>query len=514
MAFHTQNHFIEHFIPDPITNNLRRQVNALYSWVEPMPVPQPTLLAINQPLWEALELDALWLENNMANLILSGNITFPHCQSYATCYGGHQFGYWADQLGDGRAINIAQIDSLLGSQVLQLKGAGPTPYSRMGDGKAVLRSSIREFLASEAMHHLGIKTTRALSLTLTGEMIPRDMYYDGNVINEPGAIICRVADNFLRFGHFELLHVRQQYPLLRQLADYTIKYYFSDISNTENIYQCWFQTLCERTLELVTEWIRVGFVHGVMNTDNFSISGLTIDYGPYGWLECYDPYWTPNTSDRQQRYGFSRQINSAIWSLCKLANTLSSLIQDPHWLNTYIQTLPTIAERYLSKMWALKLGLSCPVLTTDTFYQQLMQLLMLSRADYIIFFRELCHFDSDSQQWLDNNMHCFYAELSQTLKIQWLQWLDTYAHKKQQDLLTEIQSHQIMEKSNPKYVLRNFQLYEATQAAELGDLNLFNALWQCIQLPYDEQPQYENFYQKTPDWAMLKRGCSRLSCSS
>ncbi|MBG3852707.1 YdiU family protein, partial [Xanthomonas hortorum pv. carotae] len=228
-------------------------------------------------------------------------------QPWAVNYGGHQFGHWAGQLGDGRAISLGEAIGVDGGRYeLQLKGAGPTPYSRGADGRAVLRSSIREFLCSEAMHHLGVPTTRALSLVTTGDAVVRDMFYDGRPQREPGAIVCRVAPSFIRFGNFELPSARGDSALLRQWADFTIARDFPELKGAgENLYAAWFAQVCERTAVMVAHWMRVGFVHGVMNTDNMSILGLTIDYGPYGWVDDYDPDWTPNTTDAQgRRYRF------------------------------------------------------------------------------------------------------------------------------------------------------------------------------------------------------------------
>ena len=265
--------------------------------------------------------------------VFVGNRLLPGMKPIATCYGGHQFGNWAGQLGDGRAINLGEARGRDGKRwTLQLKGAGPTPYSRTADGLAVLRSSLREYVCSGAMFHLRVPTTRALSLALTGEDVVRDILYDGHPAPEPGAVVCRVAPSFTRFGHFEILAARRETDLLGRFLDFTIASDFPhllDEADAKARRIGWFREVAERTATMVAEWMRVGFVHGVMNTDNMSVLGLTIDYGPYGWLESFDPDWTPNTTDAAtRRYRFGQQPAIAQWNLLQLANAVFPLIGD------------------------------------------------------------------------------------------------------------------------------------------------------------------------------------------
>ncbi|MGE3163231.1 MAG: protein adenylyltransferase SelO family protein, partial [Burkholderiales bacterium] len=272
------------------TNARRLVLNATHTHVAPTPVRAPRLLAWSDALAAQL---GLARPSPEAVEALAGNRVFPGMRPYSARYGGHQFGVWAGQLGDGRAITLGELAAADGTrQELQLKGAGLTPYSRTADGRAVLRSSLREFLCSEAMHCLGVPTTRALSLVGTGEAVVRDMFYDGNPEAEPGAVVCRVAPSFLRFGNFQIHAAHGEEALLKRLLDYTIRHFYPGLSYAE-----WYREVCRRTARLISDWMRLGFVHGVMNTDNMSILGLTIDYGPYGWLEGYDPSWTPNTTD-------------------------------------------------------------------------------------------------------------------------------------------------------------------------------------------------------------------------
>lgn len=287
-------------------------------------------MAYSKEVAELLNLDIDACESNSFTELFAGNKLLANMDPYAMCYGGHQFGNWAGQLGDGRAINLGEILNHKNQRwALQLKGAGPTPYSRTADGLAVLRSSVREFLCSEAMHHLDVPTTRALSLIMTGENVIRDMFYNGNPKAEPGAVVCRVAPSFIRFGNFQILTARRDVDLLKKMVDYTIRTDFPHLGEpSPTIYIDWFTEVCKKTAEMIVHWQRVGFVHGVMNTDNMSILGLTIDYGPYGWLENFDQNWTPNTSESQeQRYRFGNQPKIAFWNLGQLANSIYPLIE-------------------------------------------------------------------------------------------------------------------------------------------------------------------------------------------
>ncbi|MCL4158791.1 UNVERIFIED_CONTAM: hypothetical protein GTU68_020474, partial [Idotea baltica] len=298
MKLNIQDTFNKELPADPNTDNSPRKVReACYSFVTPKKVKHPTLIHASEEVAQLIGLNSNDIKSENFLNIFSGKSVIPETEPYAMCYGGHQFGHWAGQLGDGRAINLGEVLHNDQRWAMQLKGAGPTPYSRTADGFAVLRSSIREHLCSEAMFHLRVPTTRSLSLVLTGEDVLRDVMYDGHPDYEKGAVVCRIAPSFIRFGNFQILAQRQDKVNLQILADYTIKYFYPSIkSQNKDKYIEFFRMLSNRTLDMVIDWQRVGFVHGVMNTDNMSILGLTIDYGPYGWLEGYDPGWTPNTT--------------------------------------------------------------------------------------------------------------------------------------------------------------------------------------------------------------------------
>ena len=385
---------------DPETGSRRRQVHgAAYSRVDPTPVASPRTVEWSPEVAELLGLDPAVCRSDDFAAVFGGNRVPAGAQPYALCYGGHQFGSWAGQLGDGRAIALGEVlDRDGGHQTLQLKGAGPTPYSRSADGRAVLRSSIREFLCSEAMHHLGIPTTRALSLVATGDAVVRDVLYDGHPRPEPGAVVCRVAPSFTRFGSFELPASRGDVGLLRALVETTIATDFPDLATGpfDEQVAALFREVCDRTADLVVHWMRVGFVHGVLNTDNMSILGLTIDYGPYGWLEDFDPGWTPNTTDagtRRYRYGAQPQV--AQWNLIQLANALLQLTDDPAPLEA---ALDAYGQRYADgfrRMVAERLGWGAPQEGDEALVSDLFELLAAVETDQVIFFRDLARVPVD-----------------------------------------------------------------------------------------------------------------------
>ena len=315
MDFNLSQEFITELPGDSSETNNRRQVEkACYSFVSPTKPSGPSLIHVSPEMLDLLEIPRSFSTSDEFLSYFSGQSVYPKSRPFAMAYGGHQFGHWAGQLGDGRAINIMDIRARDKKWSLQLKGAGATPYSRTADGLAVLRSSVREHLCSEAMHHLGIPTTRSLSLCITGDQVLRDVMYDGNSAYEKGAVVCRVAESFLRFGNYQLFASRGDKANLTTLLDYTIRHHFPEIKSVgSTAYTELFQSITQRTLDMILHWQRVGFVHGVMNTDNMSILGLTIDFGPYGWLEGYDKGWTPNTTDRQQkRYRYGNQPSVAL----------------------------------------------------------------------------------------------------------------------------------------------------------------------------------------------------------
>jgi uncharacterized protein YdiU (UPF0061 family) len=521
------NRFTHELHADPETENYRRQVrDACYSRVNPTPVVDPKLVAYAKEVAASLDLTEETCASDLFTQVFAGNHILEGMDPFAMCYGGHQFGNWAGQLGDGRAINLGEVVNNKGEHwTLQLKGAGPTPYSRTADGLAVLRSSVREFLCSEAMYHLGVPTTRALSLVTTGEPVMRDMFYDGNAKDEPGAVVCRVAPSFTRFGNFQIFASQDKVDLMKRLVDYTIARDFPHLGDpSKETYLAWFEEICRKTALMIAHWMRVGFVHGVMNTDNMSILSLTIDYGPYGWLEDFDPNWTPNTTDAQgRRYRYGHQPQIAHWNLTQLANAIFPLIDDVESLQKVLDVYPATYEQHHQNMMRDKLGLNTFDPETDNdLITDLFTTLRVVETDMTLFYRNLADVDAASQKEKGDDdliaplMDAYYLpeELTPENKGQIAAWLRRYtARVKKEGTPNDIRKNR-MNQNNPKYVLRNYLAQLAIDKAEEGDNTLVNELLEVLRHPYDEQPGKEEFAQKRPEWARHRAGCSMLSCSS
>ncbi len=519
-ALEFDNRFTASLPADPETENFCRQVyGASYSRVTPRPVVAPQRVAFSPEVAALLDLDPAVCRTEDFAQVFAGNRLLPGMDPHAMCYGGHQFGNWAGQLGDGRAINLGEVHSRSGQHwMLQLKGAGKTPYSRHADGLAVLRSSLREFLCSEAMHHLGIPTTRALSLILTGETVERDMFYDGNPQQEPGAVVCRVAPSFLRLGNYEIHAARKEHDLLRQLLDFTITTEFPVLGEPgRDTYIAWFGEVCRRTAELMAHWMRVGFVHGVMNTDNLSVLGLTIDYGPYGWLEGFDPDWTPNTTDAQgRRYRYGNQPQVALWNLAQLANAIYPLIEAEAPLQDALETYRKVYEHCWRRDMAAKLGL--PQLDDGelSLVDELHRLLQMTETDMTIFYRRLADVDltAEGELRLAPLSEAWYQSVTPDYKTRLHQWLDHYARVLGNQGANDAGRRVRMNTVNPKYVLRNYLAQQAIDKVEAGDFSEVDTLLDLLRRPYDEQPEREHYFARRPEWARHRAGCSMLSCSS
>jgi serine/tyrosine/threonine adenylyltransferase len=555
---HFDNRFVSELPGDPDSSPVPRLVEgALWSPVRPTPVQAPQLLAHASEMAELLELSPADVHSERFAQVFSGNELLPGMFPFAAGYGGHQFGSWAGQLGDGRAISLGEVVTGQGARwELQLKGAGRTAYSRRGDGRAVLRSSIREFLCSEAMAHLGIPTTRALSLVGTGEPVIRDMFYSGDPRPEPGAIVCRVAPSFLRFGNFELLASRDEAELLSRLIEFTLDRDFPHLGvDLLERRRAWFREVCTRTAKLVVEWMRVGFVHGVMNTDNMSILGLTLDYGPYGWLEDFDPDWTPNTSDAQtRRYRYANQPAVAQWNLNRLAYALHLVWPDVDALEA---GLKAFAEEYAegySRMLFGKFGLGplgpdaahpgedpaesggVDPLALEGLALEGLALLRELQLDHTLFFRRLAEWPLrvdaptsthpmpadtgakvstfDLGQIRAHFEPAFYSAAQADLHLRaFAHWLRRWEARGPEGVSREERCAR-MHRINPQFVLRNYLVQEAIQEAEKGDSSGILELLDASRHPYDPRPAQDRLIQRRPEWARDLPGASRLSCSS
>ncbi len=519
---------------DPEEPILPRQVTgASFTRTRPTPVAAPRLVLASGELAGrlGLDVDALATEPNVS--ALAGNTVLPGMDPFAMNYGGHQFGNWAGQLGDGRAIALGEIvDGDGDHHMLQLKGAGPTPYSRRADGRAVLRSSIREFLCSEAMFHLGVPTTRALSLVRTGDDVVRDMFYDGNAAPEPGAIVCRVAPSFVRLGTFELPTSRGDTDLLRTVTEAAIRHSYphlvaDDGAVTETAIAAFVTEVVQRTARLMADWMRVGFVHGVMNTDNLSILGVTIDYGPYGFLDDVDPDWTPNTTDfGQRRYRYANQPRVAGWNLARFASALVPLMDGTDELQAALDGyFPAYSDAFLATQTA-KLGVGVRPEDTDDgrhdpLVTDLWELLPKVETDFTRTFRllgsaDLIDTDGVDRTWDALATDVFYRpeQLDDEITSAWRSWLERLAERVRAEGREPAERQAAGDAVNPIYLLRNWLSQEAIDAATAGDEEPLRRLFDVVRDPFTERAGLEHYAGRRPDWARNAPGCSTLSCSS
>ena len=455
---------------------------------------EPSLVSSNSLLAKQLGIDPSELTSPEMLQIMSGNQIPESSQPIALVYSGHQFGVWAGQLGDGRAITLGEL--AVGENAtlwdIQLKGAGPTPYSRFADGRAVLRSSIREYLCSEAMHGLGIATTRALCLINSQTPVYREEV-------EPGATVCRVAESHIRFGSFEHFHYRNQPESVKALADYVVARHFPDWVDSENKYLLMFENCVLKTAKMIAQWQSVGFNHGVMNTDNMSILGDTIDYGPFGFLDSYNPDFICNHSDTNGRYSFKNQPSVGLWNLNALATSLTSLLDSDKLIGALKQYEPEFLKQYRTIM-ASKIGLEEYQSEDELLINQLLELMRTNNVDYTIFFRSLCDFSAHNQSIRDQFLD----------REGFDSWTKQYSQRLQQQSSTDQQRREQMLAINPKYVLRNYMAQAAIEKAQQGDYSEVNLLLEVLQSPCEEHPQADKYAGLPPDWAEK----ISVSCSS
>jgi serine/tyrosine/threonine adenylyltransferase len=462
----------------------------------PQALPQAHWIARNAQLADELGL-ADWLHSDDALAMLSGASQAPG-GNLATVYSGHQFGVWAGQLGDGRALLLGEVHTPQGRMELQLKGSGVTPFSRGADGRAVLRSSIREFLCSEAMHGLGIPTTRALAMIGSPLPVRRETV-------ETAAIVTRVAPSFLRFGHFEhLAHTAPDDALLRQLADGTIQGFYPAAADAANPYAALLEAVTLRTAALIAQWQAVGFCHGVMNTDNMSMLGLTIDYGPFGFLDGFDPKHICNHSDHHGRYTWAQQPNIALWNLHALAQGLMPLIGDSDAALAALEPFKTAFPQALLSGMRAKLGLLGVRDDDRMLADDLLRLMAAERTDFSILFRRLCHFDSAAGA-ANEPLHDLFID-----RAAFGAWADRYRLRLEAEHSIDAERALRMTRCNPKYMLRNHLAEGAIQQARVGNFSEVHRLLKILQNPFDEQPESEADAGLPPDWAQQLE----VSCSS
>ena len=474
-------------------NTWFRELTGCYTALTPTPLTGGRLLYHNAPLAASMGLDEALFTGD-GHDVWHGAALLPGMQPLAQVYSGHQFGVWAGQLGDGRGILLGEQRLEDGSKLdWHLKGAGLTPYSRMGDGRAVIRSSVREFLASEALHHLGIPTTRALTLSIGDEPVYRET-------PERGAMLMRISPSHLRFGHFEHFFYSQQQDKVQQLADYAIRHHWPHLTEDAERYQLWFTDVVLRTARLIALWQSVGFAHGVMNTDNMSILGLTIDYGPFGFLDDYQPDYICNHSDYQGRYSFENQPMIGLWNLNRLAHALSGLMTTEQ-----LKQALSVYEPELMRVWGERMRAKLGLLTAESgdneILTELLALMTKEHRDYTLTFRLL----SETQQ----------AESRSPLRDEFIDreafdgWYQRYRARLLQEEVPDASRQAVMKSANPAVVLRNYLAQQAIDEAERGEQGALARLHQALQQPFSDQTAAE-YRQRPPDWGKTLE----VSCSS
>lgn len=465
-----------------------------FTELRPTPLSSPYWVGKSLDVAHLIGLDARQMDSDEALQAFTGNTLLAGSRPLSSVYSGHQFGVWAGQLGDGRAILLGETAQ---GWEIQLKGAGRTPYSRMGDGRAVLRSSIREYLCSEAMHGLGVPTSRALCITGSPDRVRREEM-------ETAAVVTRVAPTFIRFGHFEHFAANNLPEQLKALADYVIDRFYPECREATdfggNAYAALLQAVSERTAVLMAHWQAVGFCHGVMNTDNMSILGLTIDYGPFQFLDGFVPGHVCNHSDTQGRYAFNRQPNVAYWNVFCLAQALAPLVGDETVIRQALESFKTVFPATFMARMSAKLGLEEAHTAPTELLDGILQLLARNRVDYTIFWRRL------SYAMRDDNfepVRDLFAD-----RDAFDGWLLLY--KEQHTIDNKALAADLMLNSNPKFVLRNHVGELAIRAAQHGDFSQIDVLQRLLARPFDEHPGHDALAAFPPDWA----SSIEISCSS
>lgn len=469
-------------------NRYARLPEHFYSRVRPTPLPAPYLVSFNASAAKLIDLDAAEAQRPDFAEHFSGNRLPPDAEPLAMLYAGHQFGQFVPQLGDGRAIMLGEIRNHAGEHwELQLKGSGVTPYSRRGDGRAVLRSSIREYLCSEAMHGLGIPTSRALCIVGSDEPVYREYA-------ETAAVLTRLAPSHVRFGSFEVFASRGQQEHITALADFVIAHHYREFADATDKYRLFLEAVTQRTAKLMAQWQAVGFCHGVMNTDNMSILGLTLDYGPFGFMETFDPGYICNHSDPQGRYAYDQQPQVGLWNLACLAHAMSRLVDEPMRDEIMESYAPTYYQHYLNLM-AGKLGLTNSSMADFPLIEAWLELLQRNQMDFTLSFRKLGDFktalDADNSRIRDQFVDREAFDV----------WAQDY-HARLSNENSDDQARKVsMDAVNPKYVLRNYLAQQAIEQAERGDYSEIDRLLALFSKPFDEQPEMERYAEPPPESA-------------
>ncbi len=462
----------------------------------PTPLPAPYFVAASASAAGLVDLDPALLARDDFVAVFTGNAVPARSTPLAAVYSGHQFGVWAGQLGDGRAILLGELATANGPMEIQLKGAGLTPYSRMGDGRAVLRSSIREFLCSEAMAALGIPTTRALMITGSDKGILRETV-------ETSAVATRMAPSFVRFGSFEHWFYRDKPEELRTLADYVIATFYPELEGEANPYKALLAEVTRRTARMIAHWQAVGFMHGVMNTDNMSILGLTLDYGPFGFMEAFDSQHICNHTDQQGRYSYANQPQIGHWNCFALGQALLPLIGT---VEDAQEALGVYEPEFASKIDALlhaKLGLEQLRDDDRVLFEAMFALMHDNHVDFTQFFRKLSLLKAgDPLQ--DGPVRDLFLD-----RAAFDAWAASYRTRLQIESRSDIQRCRAMDLVNPKYVLRNYLAQVAIEKAQNKDFSEVAKLLKVLENPFDEQTENEAYAALPPDWAShLEVSCS------
>lgn len=480
----------------PFENSFAGLPPVFYTRLMPTPLPAPYLVAVSPSAAQQIGVDPATLATEEGIATLVGNRVAERSQPLAAVYSGHQFGVWAGQLGDGRAILLGDIATPAGPMELQLKGAGMTPYSRMGDGRAVLRSSIREFLCSEAMHGLGIPTTRALSVVGSDQGVVRESI-------ETAAVVVRMAPTFIRFGSFEHWYYKGKPDELKQLADYVIDRFYPALRTADNPYAALLEEVTRRTARLIAQWQAVGFMHGVMNSDNMSILGQTLDYGPFGFMEGFDANHICNHSDDHGRYSYANQPQIGHWNCYALAQALLPLIGEVAPTQAALDVYQTEFARHIDQLLHAKLGLATAQDGDRELLDSLFSILQANHADFTIFFRRLSGLRAGSTEGAEALRDLFIDRPAFDT------WADAYRARLRAENSDDAARKLAMDQVNPKYVLRNYMAQVAIEKAQNKDFSEVERLLALLARPFDEQPENEHYADFPPDWSnQLSVSCS------